>query len=95
MALTEKDVLYVSKLARISLSPSEVTAFTSQLEQIMAFIDTLNEVDVSGVEPTASILNLENVKREDISKSDFKPDQMLANAPSRNADFFAVPQVIE
>lgn len=95
MFITEKDVLYVSKLARISLSENEVKAFTVQLEQILGFINKLDELDVSKVEPTASILNLENVKRQDSNRQDFTPEEVLANAPVREKDFFAVPPVIE
>ncbi len=95
MFISEKDVLHVSQLARISLSDAEVTAFTSQLEQILTFIDKLNAVDVSGVEPTASILDLVNVKRSDTVQQDFTPDKILANAPGREQDFFSVPQIIE
>lgn len=95
MLITEKDVLHVARLARISLSDQEVKAFTSQLEQILGFIGKLNEVDVSNVEPTASIIEKNNVLRADECKNEFKPDQVLANAPARDRDFFSVPQVIE
>jgi aspartyl-tRNA(Asn)/glutamyl-tRNA(Gln) amidotransferase subunit C len=95
MFISEQDVLYVSQLARISLSEGEVKAFTAQLERILGFINKLDELDVSGVEPTASILSLENVKRQDTVRQDFTAESILSNAPAREKDFFAVPPVIE
>jgi aspartyl-tRNA(Asn)/glutamyl-tRNA(Gln) amidotransferase subunit C len=95
MAISEDEVLYVAKLARLSLSPDEVKTYAGQLGQILEFINKLNEVDVTGVEPTASITGTSNVLRPDEVRKDFDTAEMMKNAPEKDGDHFVVPQVIE
>jgi len=95
MAITEKDVLHVAKLSRLSLSNAEAASFTAQLDGIIGFIGKLNEVDVTDIEPTASILDAKNVVRPDTTRKDYATEEMLKNAPDREGDLFAVPKIIE
>ena len=95
MAITEKDILHVAKLSRLSLSDREAAGFTAQLDRIIGFVDKLNEVDVSGIEPTASNLESKNITRPDAVRKDHTADEMLKNAPERDSDFFTVPRIIE
>jgi aspartyl-tRNA(Asn)/glutamyl-tRNA(Gln) amidotransferase subunit C len=95
MAITEKDVLHVAALSRLSLSTEEAARFTGQLDRIIGFIGTLNEADTSGVEPTAAVAGGRNVLRADTAGKTHPTEEMLTNAPERDKDFFTVPQVIE
>ena len=95
MAISENEVLYVAKLARLSLSQEEIRTYSVQLGQILEFINKLNDVDVSGIEPTASITGKTNVSRPDEVKREFSAGEILKNAPEKDRDSFVVPQVIE
>lgn len=95
MAIEIKDVEYTAKLARIDLSAKEKKLFARQLDGILEYINKLNEVDTSGVEPTTHILPLKNVYREDKVQDSLPVDKALQNAPEREGDFFKVPQVID
>lgn len=95
MAIEIKDVEYTAKLARIDLSAEEKELFAQQLDRILEYINKLNEVDTSGVEPTTHVLPLKNVYREDKVQDSLPVDKVLQNAPEREGAFFKVPQVIE
>jgi aspartyl-tRNA(Asn)/glutamyl-tRNA(Gln) amidotransferase subunit C len=97
MAITNKDVEYVARLARLELSAEEKENFAGQLESILSYIDKLSALDTRDVPPTSHALNLKNVWREDELKT--CPEKirqiMLNNAPEREEDFFKVKKVIE
>ena len=95
MAIEIKDVEYTAKLARIDLSAEEKELFAQQLDRILEYINKLNEVDTSGVEPTTHVLPLKNVYREDKVQDSLPIDKALQNAPEKEGAFFKVPQVIE
>lgn len=95
MKITGKDVEYVAKLARLKLTDEEKELFTRQLDQIIGYMDKLNELDTKDVPPTFHVLPLKNVMREDVAKDSHLQEEMLKNAPEREGDFYAVPKVIE
>ncbi len=95
MALTEKDVDHVAKLARLEISPEERVLYTRQLGAILEHADGLAKLDVTGVQPTAHILPLQNVFREDVAKASMPREQILANAPDKSKGSFRVPKIIE
>lgn len=95
MAITEKDVAYISKLARIDLSPEETKNFTSQLDRIIGHVDKLNELNTDAVEPTAHILPVNNVFREDQPQACPNARYALEQAPALVNNLFSVPRVIE
>jgi len=72
--LTKNDVLHVAKLAKLPLTDDEVDKFTDQLSSIISYMDELNAVDTSNVEPTSQTTGLENIFRKD----EVKPDQILS-----------------
>jgi len=72
--LTKQDVLHVAKLAKLPLTDTEVNKFTDQLSAIVNYMDELNSVDTSNIEPTSQTTGLENVFRSD----EIKPDQILS-----------------
>jgi aspartyl-tRNA(Asn)/glutamyl-tRNA(Gln) amidotransferase subunit C len=98
MALTEKDVRYVADLAHLELTEEEVNKFLPQLDSILQYVEKLNELDTSQVEPMAQVTypDSENAAlREDAPRLCFTQEQALANAPEQGAGCFKVPLVIE
>ena len=98
MALTEKDVRYVADLAHLELTEEEVKKFLPQLDSILDYMQKLNELDTTHVEPMAQVTYpaAENLAlRADAPRKTFAPAEALANAPEPGAECFKVPQVIE
>jgi aspartyl-tRNA(Asn)/glutamyl-tRNA(Gln) amidotransferase subunit C len=98
MALTEKDVRYVADLAHLELTEDEVKKFLPQLDSILQYVQKLNELDTSGIEPMAQVTypGSENAAfRADQPRPCFSQDEALANAPESGAGSFKVPSVIE
>lgn len=89
------DVEYVAELARLHLSEAEKTEFQAQLEDIVAYVEKVSELDVSGVEPTAHGIPVENIFREDEGKESLPAEQVLANAPRQRNGHFEVPKIVE
>ncbi len=98
MALTEKDVRYVAELAHLELSDGELRKFMPQLDSILKYMEKLNQLDTTKVEPMAqvSVIASENPSlRTDCTQESFSNEQALANAPEQGAGSFKVPSVIE
>lgn len=94
--MIDKDtVVKVSRLARIAVSDAEAEALRGELNTILGFVEQLNEVDVSGVEPMTAVVTMAMKKRADIVTEGNQADRILANAPVREGAFFAVPTVVE
>ena len=91
--ITIKDVEHVAKLARLALSEEEKEKFAPQLNSILEYVNALNEVDTTGVEPMAHSIKISNVMREDEVKQDFSREEMLKNAPEEEDGFFRVPKI--
>ena len=93
--ISRDDVLHVAHLARLHLTDDEVDRMQVQLSNILEAIETLRDVDTSAVGPTASVIQLENVMREDVVRPGLSRDAALANAPLRDDPFLRVPTVLE
>ncbi len=93
--LTRDEVLKVAELGRLNLSEAEVEQFTQQLGKILGYVDVLNEVDVTNVEPMAHVADVSNVFRDDVARQSLPRGEALANAPKSDGKFFLVPQIIE
>lgn len=85
---------YVGILAKLELSAQEKEAAKSDMEKMLDYIDTLNELDTSGVEPMSHVFPVHNVFREDVVTNGDNQEQTLANAPLRKEDRFEVPKTI-
>jgi len=94
MALTREEVLHVAQLARLSLEPAEVELFTRQLNDILAYVQKLQEVDTQGVPPMAHVVPVANAFRPDLVETCPERERSLANAPAREEGAFVVPRVI-
>lgn len=95
MALTTQDVSHVARLARLSLSAEELERMRSQLSDILAYIEMLQEVDVSDVAPTAQVTGLATVMRPDAVTERLSRDEALANAPDQREGMFRVKPVFD
>ena len=93
--ISRQEVLHVAHLAQLHLTDDEVDRMRAQLSNILAAIETLRDVDTSHVGPTASVIGLENVMREDEPRPGLTRDAALANAPLRDDPFLRVPTVLE
>ncbi len=94
MAVTIKDVEHVAKLARLAFTEEEKKTFTRQLNQILEYMEKLNQLDTTNVEPLLHVVELSNVFREDKVRPSIPAEEALKNAPAKTEKFFKVPKVI-
>ena len=95
MSLTTKDVAWVAHLSRLELPDETIEKMTAQLSDVLDYIEKLNELDTSDVEPMSHPGALSNVFREDEPGQSLPVDEALRNAPDRADGCFRVPRVIE
>lgn len=95
LKLSTADVEYVAKLARLEVSNQEKEKFTAQLNDILLYIDKLNELNTTGVAPMSHAIAVTNAFREDTVHESLGTEKALANAPDARGEFFRVPKVIE
>lgn len=93
--IDDKDVQHVARLARLALSDEEMARMRTELSAILAHIDALNAIAITGVEPTSHAVPLVNVMRDDDLRECLPATEALANAPDRAGEFFRVPRIIE
>jgi len=93
--IDESQVRKVAKLARLELANSEIEEFTVQLSAILDYVEKMNELDTTDVEPLAHCLLISNVFRNDSIKASLGTEKTLANAPQRDGEFFKVPKILE
>jgi len=95
MKLSREEVLHIARLARLGLTEDEVDRFREQLSNILENFEVLQQVDTSDVPPTAHTVALENVVKDDEVADSLPQEQVLANAPRREGEFFRVRPVLE
>ncbi len=95
MRISEADVEHIAKLARLEIDPGERRRYTGQLSDILNYIDKLNEIDTSSVEPTSHVIPITNVLRDDLPQPSLPLDKALGNAPQRKGNFYRVPRIID
>ncbi len=101
MKITREDVLRVAELAQLGLSPDEVETYQKQLDAILSYVDKLNELDVSSVEPMAQVLHAgagsdaHPELRDDVLRACPVADSVLAQAADSARPFFRIPKVID
>lgn len=89
------DIEKVARLARLELSEEEKVTFGNQLEQVLNYMEQLNRLDTTGVEPTSHAIPIFNVFKEDEVKPSFPQEEVLAIAPNGEEGYFKVPKIIE
>jgi aspartyl-tRNA(Asn)/glutamyl-tRNA(Gln) amidotransferase subunit C len=95
MSLTFEEVEHIALLARLGISAEELESYRSQLESILDNFKVIQEVDTDGVLPTGHSGSLENVLREDTPSQSLSREDLMANAPRRDGDYFRVRAVLE
>ena len=86
---------HLAQLARLSVSDDEKILFANQIDSILSYMDTLDELDTGNIEPTSHVISLSNVVREDLPKDSLDREDALRNAPERTDKFYRVPKIIE
>ena len=95
MKITTEMVDYISVLSRLKLPEEEKEKMTGELEQIIAYMDTLNALDTSVVEPMSHVFPVKNVFREDEVVPSFDRAELLKNSPQPDEEVFLVPKAVE
>ncbi len=95
MKITREEVVHVARLSRLALEPAEIDALTGQMDQLLAYVEKLNELDTEGIVPTAHAVPMENAFRADEVKPSIGLVRALQNAPQSEDGCFVVPKVIE
>lgn len=93
--IDERQVRNVAKLSRLDLNDKEIAQLSTQLSDILQYIEKLNELDTDSVEPLAHCLGIHNVFRDDAIKQSLSVEDALANAPQKYDDYFKVPKVLD
>jgi len=95
MKITKEEVKQVATLARLELSPQEEDLLTHQLDKIFQYMEKLDQLDTTTVEPLTQIGEITNAFREDCVVNRPATDSLLSNAPAREQNFIKVPKIIE
>ncbi len=93
--IDRSDVERVAALARLELGESEAQGMVRHLEAILAYVETLREVDTEGVAATSHVIPLETPLRPDRAAERLDPGRAVSNAPARDGFAFVVPKVLE
>ena len=92
--ISASDIRKVAQLARLELPENQIEIYTSQLEEILSYIDQLQEIDTQNIPPTTRAVEVVNAMREDLVEVNFSREDILNQAPHREGDFFRVPKIL-
>jgi aspartyl-tRNA(Asn)/glutamyl-tRNA(Gln) amidotransferase subunit C len=95
MTITRAEVAHVARLARLGLSNDEMDQLASELDHILDAMQELRQLDTSAISPTAQVIPLQNVMRDDVPRPAWPVDEILENAPQARDGQFLVPPVLE
>jgi aspartyl-tRNA(Asn)/glutamyl-tRNA(Gln) amidotransferase subunit C len=95
MKLSREEVLHIARLARLALTEEEITRLSGQLSNLLEHFEVLQEVNTDNVEPMTQSVELRSVMREDNVAPSLAPEDVLANAPRQEGEFFRVRAVLE
>ncbi|WP_028573239.1 Asp-tRNA(Asn)/Glu-tRNA(Gln) amidotransferase subunit GatC [Desulfonatronum lacustre] len=94
MSISTDEVEKVAGLARLNLEPEKVEQFAAQFNDILGYMQKLNELDTSGVEPLYSPVTHETVFRNDEVRMEYSREELLGNAPETDGSYFIVPRIV-
>ena len=92
--INSSDVRKVAQLARLELPEDQIETYTSQLEEILSYVDQLQEIDTQNVPQTTRAVEVVNAMREDMVVLNSSREEILNQAPHREGDFFRVPKIL-
>jgi aspartyl-tRNA(Asn)/glutamyl-tRNA(Gln) amidotransferase subunit C len=95
LKLTNEEVNHISRLSRLALTESETALYAPQLSKIIDYVELLNSLDTSAIEPTSHVLPINNVMSDDIPHKSLSREDALRNAPDSEGKFYRVPKIIE
>ena len=95
MSLTRAEVRHIAELAKLQLTEAEEALYQEQLSGILDYVQRLNTLDTGAIPPTATVLPLRSVMRDDVPRPSLPVDEVLANAPARAGDSFEVRVILE
>jgi len=93
--ISEQEVLHVAKLARLRLSDSEVKTYRKDLNSILTYVESLEDIDTDGVKPMSHVMDTSNIWRDDTPADTGKPEDLLSNAPVKERGCFKVPRILD
>lgn len=94
MKITREEITHITRLIKLGLDENEFELVADQLNRLLEYIERLDEIDTSEVEPTFHVIPRSNVFREDTVRPSLSREESLANAPERTENFFVVPKVM-
>lgn len=95
MSVTTSQVRYIASLARLRFTEEEEKRLADEMNEILGYVEKLNELDTTGVPPMSHVIDLNNVVREDVVESRISRDEALKNAPDADSAYIRAPKVIE
>ncbi|MGB9695758.1 MAG: Asp-tRNA(Asn)/Glu-tRNA(Gln) amidotransferase subunit GatC [Ignavibacteria bacterium] len=95
MGVSLEEVKHIANLAKLNFNENQLTKLQKDLNKVLDYIDKLNELDLSGVEPLENINETENIFKKDKEIKWLSTEEALRNAPQRTSNFFKVPKVID
>ncbi|MBH1940530.1 Asp-tRNA(Asn)/Glu-tRNA(Gln) amidotransferase subunit GatC [Mobilitalea sibirica] len=95
MKITEDTIQYVAALAKLSVTEGEKKKIAKDLEDILDYMEIMNQLDTEGVEPMSHVLPVKNIFREDVVINENNREELLKNAPKQKDGSFAVPKTVE
>jgi aspartyl-tRNA(Asn)/glutamyl-tRNA(Gln) amidotransferase subunit C len=95
MTISRQDVQHVARLARLGLEDAEIDRLASELDHILDAMQALAQLDTSAIPPTAEVIPLRNVMRDDAARPSLPVDEILRNAPATRDGYFLVPPVLD
>ena len=95
MEITKKDIEHIASLSMLNLSEDEISGYAKDMQEILSFVDTINELDTDNTEESAFALDSYNVFRKDEVKESLDRELLMQNAPSSNGVQYQIPPIIE
>lgn len=95
MKVTEQDIKTVASLSRLRIRDEDKAEVTAQLDKFLTYVENLQAIDTTNIEPTTYALPMQNVFRADVVKPSLDRDSALSNAPLKEGGYFKVPRVLE
>ena len=95
MEITKKDIEHIASLSMLNLSEDEISGYAKDMQEILSFVDTINELDTDNTEESAFALDSYNVLRKDEVKESLDRELLMQNAPSSNGVQYQIPPIIE
>lgn len=95
MAVSIDEVRHIARLARLEFDADGEQRLAREMTAILEYMEMLEELDTTDIEPMSHVLDLTNVARPDVARQRISRDEALANAPETDGEFFRVPKVIE